>query len=338
MPDATDATTNSSQGGAVTEPVGFGVIGANSYVANAAVLPAIEAATDAVVAATASLSAEVPERWAHTDAGAYDDVLAHPDVDAVYIPLPNGMHREWTEKAAAAGKHVLCEKPLAADVATASAMADACDAAGVILGEAWMTPFHRRYQHLFDIARLGDIGPVERIESRFTFSIGHGASENYRWDPAQGGGALLDVGIYCLGPIVELFDAKPSRIDAHQHLTERGVDATTTAEMTWPNGRTASINCSFVDEEAQTLHIAGSNGTLGVDTEAFTGGVHDRTITMITNQRLQLPLVDGNDSYQTMIESFASAIRGRTPWPRAPERSIEMLGLIERIREAATRD
>lgn len=328
-------TSDTRWGTRVSDSVGFGVIGANSFVANQAVLPAIEAASNARLVATASRSSEVPECWASTDVGSYEAVLEHPDVEAVYIPLPNGMHRDWTEKTAAVGKHVLCEKPLASDVETAEAMADACERAGVLLAEAWMTPFHRRYGHVFDIARLGDLGRIERIEARFTFTIGPDALDNYRWDPQQGGGALLDVGIYCLGPIVELFDARPSGIVTHQQLTDRGVDAATRSELSWPDGRTASIDCSFVDDDAQTLAIAAERGTLQLDSEAFTGGVDDRVIRMYANHAMQMPMVDANDSYQSMIEAFARAVRGESRWPRPAERSIEMLHLIARIRDAA---
>ena len=319
------------------QPVGFGVIGANSFVANAAVLPAIEAADAARLIATASRSGDVPEHWAGTDVGSYEAVLDHADVEAVYIPLPNGMHREWTEKAAAAGKHVLCEKPLASDAATARAMAAACTNAGVLLAEAWMTPFSRRYQTVMDA--VSDIEPPQRVESSFTFTIGPDASDNYRWDPIQGGGALLDVGIYCLGPVVELFDATPSGIHATQRLASSRVDAWTAAELTWADGASASIRCSFVDEEAQTLHVTGMGGALGMTNEAFTGGVTADTYVHVRDVEdgygHTVTLSNPNDPYQAMVEAFADAVRGKAEWPRPVERSIEMLTLIERIREAA---
>lgn len=277
-------------------------------------LPAIEAAPNATLVATASRSSDVPQRWCSTDVGTYEAVLEHPNVEAVYIPLPNGMHREWTEKAAASGKHVLCEKPLASDVETARAMVEACSDAEVLLAEAWMTPFSDRYQHVIDEA--GFLDELHRVETAFTFTIGPEAADNYRWDPEQGGGALLDVGIYCLGPIIELFDATPSRISASQQLSDRGVDASTTAELRWTDGRSASIRCSFIDDEAQTLRITGKGEALSITSEAFTGGV-------------------GDDSYTGMVNGFAQAVRGEWEWPRPVERSIEMLALIERIKEAA---
>jgi len=317
--------------------VGFGVIGANSFVANAAVLPAIDAASNTTLVATASRSSDVPERWASTDTGSYEAVLGHPDVEAVYIPLPNGMHREWTEKAAAAGKHVLVEKPMASDSATARAMASTCADAGVILAEAWMTPFGRRYASALDVARSGQVGDVTHIDSRFTFTIGPGHEDNYRWDPDQGGGALLDVGIYCLGPVVDLYDSHPDEADARMVRTTRGPDSRLVARLAWADGRRAAIACSFIDDEAQTLTMTGADGIISVDREAFTGGADQPTFDVDVAGRpsQSITLSEANDPYRSMVEAFARAVRGEGEWPRPVERSIEMLQLIERIKDAA---
>ncbi len=329
--------------------VGFGVIGANSFVANAAVLPAIEAAPNAGLVATASRSGDLARRWRSTDVGSYEAVLAHPDVEAVYIPLPNGMHREWTEKAAAAGKHVLCEKPLAPDAETAQAMADACAEAGVLLAEAWMTPFHHRYREVVRRALAGDVGDVVGVDGSFRFTIGPEADDNYRWDPDQGGGALLDVGIYCLGAIVEIFGSEPDVIRGTR-VVRGGVDASTAAMLQFPGGRVGSIDCSFVDDEFQQLAIEGTLGTLVIATEAFTGGVDDTEYFHDTEPSDELPSdapaptinpdslhtmhVDADDPYRSMIEAFSSAVRGESEWPRPIDRSIEMLTLLDRIKEA----
>ena len=115
-------------------------------------ISAIDASVEADLVAVSSLGGPVPEPWTHLGAGTYDDVIDHPDVDVVYVPLPNGIHREWVERAAQAGKHVLCEKPLAPTAADARAMADACDEAGVLLAEAWMTPFDSRWRRAVDVA------------------------------------------------------------------------------------------------------------------------------------------------------------------------------------------
>ncbi len=345
----------------MTGPVGFGVIGANSFVANAAVLPAIDAAVNASLVATASRSGDVAPRWAATQLDDYDTVLNHPDVDAVYIPLPNGMHREWTERAATAGKHVLCEKPLASDPATATAMVQACRTAQVLLAEAWMTPFDRRWATAIELARHDAIGDVDAQDHRFTFTIGPEAADNYRWDPTQGGGALLDVGIYCLGTAIELW-GPGCEVDAVQRtMTPRGVDATTVADLVWPGNRRARITCSFIDDEHQQASFHSADAMLLLERAAFTSGDELDHVIVRSGSRQDLPAlaldpylpaskltsaavdpapetqlveqfsVEPGDPYQGMIEAFADAALGVAKWPRPIERSIELLGLLEHI-------
>jgi predicted dehydrogenase len=313
------------------------VIGANSFVANAAVLPAIDAASNATLIATASLSGAVPERWAATDVDTYDDVLHHPAVEAIYIPLPNGLHREWTERAAAAGKHVLCEKPLAPNPTDAQYMADACATAGVLLAEAWMTPFDLRWSAMMQLAKTGLIGDVVRQSNQFTFTMQPEHADNYRWDPNQGGGALLDLGIYCIGTAVELWGTDCTIDNATQIRSASGVDASTVAELRWPGGRSAQIRCSFVEDETQRAEFVGSDGQLILEFAAFTSGHEfDHLITHSSTDPLphQLTLEPG-DPYLAMVEAFAGAVRGETNWPRPVQQSIELLELIERIRESA---
>ena len=345
----------------MTDHVRFGVIGANSFVANAAVMPAIEAASNARLVATASRSGAVAAQWAPMQLDDYDAVLNHPDVDAVYIPLPNGMHREWTERAADAGKHVLCEKPLATDPASATAMVDACRTAGVLLAEAWMTPFDQRWAATVELARSGAIGDVDAQYHRFTFTIGPEASDNYRWDPTQGGGALLDVGIYCLGTAVELWGADCEIDSVQRTMTPSGVDATTIANLVWPGGRGAQIRCSFVDDEHQQASFHSTDAMLLLERAAFTSGDDLDHVIVRSGPRRALPevaldqylptseltpapddpgaaprlveqfSVPPGNPYQGMIEAFANAVQGVTEWPRPVERSIELLELLERI-------
>jgi len=317
----------------MTKTIGFGVLGANSFVANAAVMPAIDAAANARLVATASRSAAVPDRWSDTTVADYDAVLAHPDVDAVYLPLPNGMHREWTERAAAAGKHVLCEKPLAADAPTAQTMAEACTRAGVFLAEAWMTPFDRRWSTAIERLQVGVIGEVDAQHHRFTFTIGPHAADNYRWDSRNGGGALLDVGIYCVGTAVELWGTGCTVESVRRTMSQSGVDASTSARLRWPDGRTADVECSFIDSEHQTARFEGTAGVLALEEAAFTSG-HPRDDVIVhtatDGSREEWRIAPG-DPYQAMIESFAGTVEGSAEWPRPIERSIELLELLERI-------
>jgi predicted dehydrogenase len=316
-------------------PVGFGILGANSFVANAAVLPAIEAAPNATLVAAASRGGAVPARWSDADVDDYEAVLRHPGVDAVYIPLPNGLHREWTEKAASAGKHVLCEKPLAPTADDARAMAAACASAEILLAEAWMTPFDRRWRRATRAARTGEFGDVVRQHLRFTFTIGPDAQDNYRWDPLHGGGALLDVGIYTVGTAVEVWGIDCDVTEVARVMTPRGVDAATSARLDWPDGRTATIRCSFVDDEAQRAEFASATERMVLADAAFTSGGPDADRIRFVSADPDTPersiRVAPGDPYLGMVEAFSDAVAGLREWPRPVERSIELLELLEHI-------
>ncbi len=315
--------------------LGIGLIGARSTVAERAILPAVDRSDQVHLSAVCSLSGRPPGPLGDAVIlGTYDQVVDHPEVEAVYVPLPNHMHAEWTERAAAAGKHVLCEKPLAANAATARRMVAACDRAGVVLAEAWMTPFATRWQvarHLFESGR---VGRPERVDAVFTFTIGPEHHDNYRWRAAMGGGALLDVGIYCLGPAVELWGAEPNELEVEQHRIG-DVDATTVVTARWDGSCLLSARCSFEEPDRQELVYSGSDGALRLVGEAHTGGRGAGGIDITTStgtERLGAPT---NDPYQAMLEAFAAAVRGEREWPRPIGRSIDMLALFDRIRAAA---
>jgi D-xylose 1-dehydrogenase (NADP+, D-xylono-1,5-lactone-forming) len=297
------------------EPVRFGVLGARSRIARGAVVPAIDAAAGASLVAVGSRTGSVPDDLAHLDAGSYEGVLAHPEVEAVYLPLPNGLHAEWAIRAAEAGKHVLCEKPLARNAPEARRMADACHAAGVLLAEAWMTPFNPEWDAAVRGAESGALGEVRSVRGEFTFTIPPGSEADFRWDPADGGGALLDVGIYATGAALALWGPEPATVAAAVHRTARGVDATVEVLLACEGGRTATAQCSFELPERQRLELVGTEGRLTIDGTPFTG--------------------TGVTAYLGMVQAFADAVRGLRPWPRPVAESVALAVLMDRILEAA---
>ena len=325
--------------GNVPAPLGFGVIGARSMVAELAVLPGIVASDRLALVAVASLGGAVKAPWNSVAVSTYEEVIDHPDVEAVYIPLPNGLHAYWAERCAEAGKAVLCEKPIAPTASAAAQMATTAAAHGTILCEAWMTPFDARWAAAIKIARSGALGAVEAIHTAFTFTIGPEAASNYRWDPGLGGGALLDVGIYCLGPAVALWGAEPDSIVAEQALSDRGVDATTTATLNWGDRRTATIRCSFAEEEQQSLRISGAKSSLVIDGDVHTGGADPSLIRLIPADGSPPTITAStvNNPYVAMLEAFADAVRGLAEWPRPLAESTAMLGLLDNIRNSAAR-
>ncbi len=319
------------------DPVGFGVIGARSFVATRAVIPAIRASASARLVAVASRGGPVSAGLEPVDAGSYAAVLANPQVEAVYIPLPNGLHREWAERAAAAGKHVLCEKPLAPSAADADAMFAGAARSGVLLAEAWATPFQLRWRRALEMAGSGRLGSVHHVRTEFTFTIAPDRAGDFRWDPAQGGGALLDVGVYCLGPAVGLWGAEPVDVSASVSPGRTGVDITTAAWCDWGDGRTASMLASFELPERQLLEVAGTGGRLVIEDRAHTGGVGASTIELVLRdgRRETLHLPD-DDPYERMVAAFAAAVRGEAVWPRPASDVLGSLGLLDRIRSSAS--
>lgn len=316
--------------------IGFGVLGGNSYVATRALIPAIDASAHALLVSICSRSGVVDPRWIADSVEDYDDVISDPAVDVVYIALPNGMHRQWAERCMAAGKHVLCEKPLAANLADATAMAAAAEQAGVELFEAWMTPYAPRWRTAVRMATDGTIGELRRIESTFTFTIGRDSSDNYRWDPAQGGGALLDVGNYVIGPAVHVWDAHPDHIEVTRTLRDdpagRGaVDATSEIVLTWADGRRLDAVASFERPECQRLRFIGTTGSVELREEAHTMDPSARDLWVDGGDGPEQVFVPGADPYRAMIADVASTIAENRAATTPIGDAIDRMALFDRI-------
>lgn len=322
----------------VTKPVGWGVIGASSYVATRAVLPAIAAGSACVLAAVASATEgaawELGVRFGATSAyDRYQDVLDDPAVECVYIPLPNGLHREWTLRAAAAGKHVLCEKPLAPDAAAAQAMADACRQAGVILMEAYMSPFHPRAVALDDLVAGDRLGEFRSGWATFTFRLRDPG--NHRWRPEMGGGALLDLGVYCVEPLLGAARAMPTAVSARAVMAPSGVDSTFCGWLDFGSRCSAAFSVSFEGPERQQLELLGTVAAVSV-TDGFAGGAAGTRV-LVRHDDGRTNGIDRADAdpYQAMVEHFAAVVRGQATLERGPERSIAVLEVLDRLRVAA---
>jgi predicted dehydrogenase len=311
------------------------VIGATSWVAQRAVLPAIVASPEARLVAVASEREDAAgarfgaERSYRTYAALLDD----PAVEAVYVPLPNSLHRPWVERAAAAGKHVLCEKPLAPTAADAEAMAAACAAARVTLVEAYVTPHHPRARAIAALVASGRLGPLRFARAVFTGVLAR--PDDHRWRPEMGGGALLDVGIYCTAPLLAAAGREPERIEAAASLTSSGVDASFSGWLAFGDGFTATLECSFEAPECQSLEIVGTDAALIVE-RAHTPGPRDVTFALRHRDGHAEEIVAGGaDPYQAMIEHFGAVVRGRTRPRRAPADAIAVLAVLDRLRAAA---
>ncbi len=195
----------------------------------------------------------------------YDELLADPAIDAIYNPLPNNMHAAWSIAAARAGKHVLCEKPLAFGEAEAAEMFAAAEAAGVVLVEAFPYWFQPQTLALERLIHGGAIGEVRLMLATFGFTMTAAShAGNIRLDPARGGGALLDAGCYPVSWARQVFGARPTRVSAVAQWTG-GVDQTLAATLEFPGGGLAQISCSFATALHRQSIIMGSAGVIETD-------------------------------------------------------------------------
>ena len=311
------------------DPLRLGVIGANSFVARAAIYPAVAASDEVEIVAAASNSS-IPGALSGVGRDSYEAVIDDPGVEAVYIPLPNDLHRPWTERAAASGKHVLCEKPLATAPGDVAAMYAACGAADVVLAEAFMTPFHPRTTAVIDDVRSGSIGEVRSVRSEFSFTIAPEHADNYRWSLGHGGGALWDVGIYTLSPIFDLFD-HPIVRNVTSHIGPSGVDVTTAVTLGTEHA-TATALCSFEMPERQLLEIRGTTGTITVDRAYTPSEGDDHYLIQRPDQTRDRVVTGGADPYRMMLEAFAHACRGVSRWPRSEAATMAMISQITELR------
>ncbi len=257
----------------------WGVI-STSNIGRAAVNPAIQASNNGELLAVASRDEERARDFAGqwgipAHYGSYQALLDDASLDAVYIPLPNSMHREWTIRAAENGKHVLCEKPLALNAAECGEMQAAADANGVKLMEAFMYRFHPRTERVVEMVRAGAVGDLKMITSAFTFRLTN--PDNIRLDPALGGGSLMDVGCYCVNVSRTIAGAEPVEVQAVAHEFSSGVDEQMAGTLRFASGLLAQFDCSLTMERRESYVVAGTDGYLTVP-GAFLPGTDDAVI------------------------------------------------------------
>lgn len=243
--------------------VKFGILGCGRIV-HRGLIPGLKDSTTAVLHALASERAGVASEWAakHGVPKAYDSyqaILDDPEIAAVYIPCTGEHHHRWVIAAAKAGKHVLCEKPLALNVEQSQEMIAACRKAGVILQEAFMWRHHPRAKMARDLVRQGAIGPLRQIVASFSFDIDR---SDWRLDPARGGGAMWDVGCYGVNCSRFFAETEPTRIDASAHWWPTGVDMSMRIGLTFPGEILANIDCSFELPYRCQAELVGEKGRI----------------------------------------------------------------------------
>jgi D-xylose 1-dehydrogenase (NADP+, D-xylono-1,5-lactone-forming) len=243
----------------------WGIMGC-ARIARSGLIPGIKASSTGSLVGLGSRDGANARAWGQEFGiprvhGSYQVLVDDREIDAVYIPLPNELHKPWVIAAADAGKHVLCEKPLALDATEAREMVDHCRERGVILMEAFMWRHQPRTRDVLNRVLSGAIGELRLIRSSHSFSIDPG---DWRLDQARGGGALWDVGCYGVSTARLFAGEEPKSCRAMAHFGETGVDVTLTALLEFSRGLIATIDCSFEQPRRGHYELVGSKGTIDV--------------------------------------------------------------------------
>lgn len=314
------------------DTIRWGVLGV-ANIGERAVIPAIQRSRNGRLVAIASRDApraqDAARRLGIPRAhGSYEALVVDPEVQAVYIPLPNSLHHRWTIRAAEAGKHVLCEKPLAPSAAECAEMIDACRQHGVTLMEAFMYRFHPRTERVAQLAADGSLGEIRLVRAAFTFQI-RNPDRNIRLRPELGGGALYDVGCYTVN-VSRMILGEPERVYAQGHVGAYGVDEQLGAVLDFGGGRMALIDCGVMLPGRQEYEVVGTKGRLGVPT-AFLPGTADAEIHVWKGTDSNVVTIPGMDEYQGMVERFGDALLAGAPPPLPPVDAVRNLRVIEAL-------
>ena len=307
----------------------WGFLGA-SWVASTALVHAVADAKNASLYAVASRDPERSLKLNPTKVHAsYEDLLSDPEVDAVYISLANHLHLEWATKALNAGKHVLCEKPLATNYAEAKLMSDAALANDKLLVEAIWTRWHPRFARVVELVCNGDIGQLQNIDSAFTFTTTF--TENYRLVPEMGGGSLLDVGPY-QAHVWSALAPKNSDLKievASANIGPTGIDLTTQVNATLSDSISVSALTSFEQDEKQSLVISGESGAIQFPQgQAFTSWKEASSIQIGDHVENFAPV----DPFTLMIEAVGRRINGEPVWLPSLRQSLWVMDALDKIK------
>lgn len=316
--------------------VRWGVL-STANIGRAAVNPAIQQSRNGTLVAVASRN-ELRARTfadAHGIArahGSYEALLADQELDAVYIPLPNSMHREWTIRALEQGKHVLCEKPLALTAAECREMEAAAKANDRQLMEAFMYRFHPRTEALIDQVRSGEAGDVRAVRSAFTFRLTR--PENIRLSVELGGGALMDVGCYCVNVSRTLAGAEPVEVQAWATWGESGVDVELAGMLRFEGGMQAHFDCALTMDRREVAEVGGSAASIVME-DAFLPGKGEVALVERRSGTVQHQWHEGADQYQRMVEHFADAVMGRVALRYPVREATTNMATIEALYRSA---
>jgi len=321
----------------MTNRIRVGILGAGRIVQRRMLPGAMnhpEAEILAIASQRADAAKEVGEQFQIPKTyQSYEDLLADSEIDAVYIPATGDQHCRWTVAAAEAGKHVLCEKPLAPTVDEAEEMTAACGKAGVILHEAFMWRHHPRAGKVRELIQEGVIGNLRLINVNFSFDIDR---SDWRLRPERGGGAMWDLGCYGVNCARFMTSAEPIEIDAAAHWYETGVDMTMRIGLTFPDQVLANIDCSFEFPFRSRAEFVGDGGRIVLEKPFQPFLDHNIHLWRGTDRDTAAELIETSDvdQWACQLSDFCRSIRAGELLAPA-ENGLQNMKIMEQVLETA---
>ena len=318
----------------MSRKIKYGVL-STAQIARNQHVPAARESTNSEIVAISSRNGTTARKYAEELAvtrayASYTALLADPQIDAVINPLPNSLHCEWTIKAAEAGKHILCEKPMAVTVEQAQRMIDAAKANDVLLLEGFTPRYEPQMDFTVQLLKLGVIGDVKILRSELTYTIQDWENDT-RVKPALGGGSLFDAGCYCVNAIRHLVGMEPVEVSGYQTLHPiAGVDSTFVGLMQFSNGCMAYLATGMEQPFRACCEIIGTEGRIEIP--GMFGGAK---VKVVKGNTEELHSFDSSNRFRTQIEHFSDCILNGTPLRFPPEDGLANTRVLVALKQAA---
>lgn len=320
-----------------SSPIRIGVLGAAAIVPMALTEPA-QAVPEAQIVALAARDPQRAQAFARKHHiprvhQTYNDLIADPEIDAIYNPLPNSLHAEWTIRALQAGKHVLCEKPFASNTQEAQEMARTARETGLVLSEAFAYRYHPLASRVKEILASGELGKIRHIDAQFCFLLP--SPKNIRFNYQLAGGALMDSGCYPVSLIRFLAEAEPRVESAQARLFSPQVDHKMSADLSFADGRTAHLVCDMLSPRLfrSSLQVQGDAGTLHVTNPYHPHWFHWLRVRGRNGSHSEH--VRAENVYALQLRAFIKAMRGEQKLNTDPADAVNNMRVIDAIYEKA---
>ncbi|OKH80049.1 oxidoreductase [Mycobacterium sp. ST-F2] len=318
-------------------PVRIGILGAARIAPMALIKPA-KHNNEVVVAAVAARDSERAAEFAAKHGidrafGSYDELIADPELDAVYIPLPNGLHGSWIRAALDAGKHVLCEKPFTANAVEAKGIAQRAATSDRVVMEAFHYRYHPLALRVEEIIASGELGKLQHVETAMCFPLPK--FSDIRYDYALAGGATMDGGCYAIHMARIFGGGTPEVVSARAKLRDSQVDRAMTAELRYPAGHTGRMRCSMWSTSLveMSAKVIGEHGELRVFNPILPQLYHRLTVRTANGKRVER--FPRRASYSYQLDAFAGAVLRGAPVKTTPADAVENMTVIDAVYRAA---